>query len=273
MAFYESRWFAILKNFLIGVGAAFIIIGALFKIMHWPGANEILILAMSGEAAIFLLQALIPPHKDYHWENLFPGLDQHNAKVEPLKINGVGGGGAKAPNVTEQLNKELSKAGVNQDLIKRLGSHLGTLGQNLSSLTQVTSVAGATGEYTKQAQAAAKALGKVKVAYENASTVAGDLAIASENTKKYQQQVQAVSKNLAALNAVYELELQDTNNHLKAINKFYGNLTNAIDNLNGSVEDTKKYRQQMANLANNLSSLNTIYGNMLSAMSMGARKK
>ena len=128
-------------------------------------------------------------------------------------------------------------------------------------------------EFTQNAKAAAQALGKVKVAYENAADVAKDLKVASDNTRKYQEQVQAVSKNLAALNAVYELELQDTNNHLKAMNKFYGNLTNAIDNLNDSVEDTKRYRQQMGNLAKNLSSLNNIYGNMLTAMSMGAKNK
>ncbi len=268
MAIWHAGWFKYLKNLFIGMGAAAIIIGALYKIMHWPGANEILIIAMIFEASIFALQAILPPHKDYYWEKLYPGLDKYNAKVTALSPEISGGGDA-----TAQLDSALEKANINKNLIDSLGGHLNSLSNNLGSLTEVTGAAGVTSEYTTQAKAAAEALGKVKVAYQNAADVAGDLAVASENTRKYQEQVQAVSKNLAALNAVYELELQDTNNHLKAMNKFYGNLTNAIENLNESVEDTKKYREQMSHLARNLSTLNNIYGNMLSAMSMGAKTK
>lgn len=267
MGIFKSYWFKYVKNFLIGMGAAFIIIGALFKIMHWEGANEILTYAMMGEAAIFALQAILPPDKDYYWEKYYPGLDDYSAKVQPLA---AGAGGGSTTTVTE-LNKQLESANVNEGLIKRLGSHLNSLADNVKALSDTTNATGATGEYTKYAKEAAAALSKVKTAYENAATVGADLGTASEHTKKYQEQIQSVSKNLAALNAVYELELQDTNNHLKAMNKFYSNLTNAINNLNDSVEDTKTYRQQMANLSKNLSTLNNVYGNMLSAMAMGAK--
>jgi gliding motility-associated protein GldL len=62
------------------------------------------------------------------------------------------------------------------------------------------------------------------------------------------------------------LELQDTNNHLKAMNKFYSNLVSASDAMEGSVGDAKKAHDQIATLATNLGRLNQIYGNMLSAM-------
>jgi gliding motility-associated protein GldL len=268
MAFYESRGFLYFKNLFIGLGAAFIILGALGKIMHYEWGNTVLPAAMLFEACIFAFQAIIPPHKEYHWEKLYPGLHDVNAKVSPLQALESGSLGK---GTTQQLDEALSKANVTQDLIKRLGTHLGGLSDNLAKLGEATSMTGATSEYTKNAQAAALALGKVKTAYESAAAVASDLATASADTKKYHEQVQLVSKNLAALNAVYELELQDTNNHLKAMNKFYTNLTDAIKNLNESVEDTQKYKQQMAALAGNLSSLNNVYGNMLSAMAMGAK--
>ncbi len=267
MAFYKTRGFKYLKNLLIGLGAAFIIIGALLKILHHPWANTVLIYAMVGEALIFAVQALIPPDTDYYWEKLYPGLDNYGSKMQAV------GGRAVGVGTTQRLDAALSGAGVNEDLIKRLGKHLNSLGDNLSSLSEVANTTSATSEYSKQAKEAAKALSQVKVAYQNAATVANDLATASTDTKKYHSQVQLASDNLAKLNAVYELELQDTNNHLKALNKFYSHLTSAIDNLNDSVEDTKKYKHQMASLANNLSSLNTIYGNMLNAMSMGAQRK
>ena len=266
MAFYESKGFLYLKNLLIGLGAAFIIIGALGKIMHAEWGNTILPLAMMFEAGIFAIQALIPPHKEYHWEKLYPGLDNVSSKVQAISSAQLTGGGT-----TAQLDDALSK--VNQDLIKRLGTHLGSLGDNLAKLSDVTGTTSATSQLNANAKAAADALAKVKVAYDGAAAVANDLSNATEGTKKYSEQVKLVSKNLAALNAVYELELQDTNNHLKALNQFYSNLTGAINNLNASVKDTEEYKKQMASLATNLSSLNNVYGNMLSAMAMGATKK
>jgi gliding motility-associated protein GldL len=72
--------------------------------------------------------------------------------------------------------------------------------------------------------------------------------------------------NLGALNAVYEMELQDANNHLKAMNKFYGNLSMAMENLTDASKDTEQFKQEVSKLTHNLHSLNTVYGNMLTAM-------
>ena len=79
-------------------------------------------------------------------------------------------------------------------------------------------------------------------------------------------------KNLAALNANYELQLQDSANHLKQTSRFYDGIHALMENLNSSMEDTKKYKDEVAKLARNLSSLNTVYGNMLSAMNMNPNK-
>jgi gliding motility-associated protein GldL len=89
---------------------------------------------------------------------------------------------------------------------------------------------------------------------------------ASESSKQFHTQVQSLTKNLSSLNAIYELELQDTNNHLKAMNNFFGNLTAVSESMQGSVADAKKAQEQIGALANNLTKLNGIYGNMLSAM-------
>jgi gliding motility-associated protein GldL len=73
-------------------------------------------------------------------------------------------------------------------------------------------------------------------------------------------------KNLSQLNAIYELELQDSNNHLKAMNKFFGNLNQAAQALSETATDSMKYKEELAKLNKNLTALNQVYGNMLSAM-------
>ena len=89
---------------------------------------------------------------------------------------------------------------------------------------------------------------------------------ASESTKQFHGQVQVLTKNLGSLNAIYELELQDTNNHLKAMNNFYSHLASASNIMQNSVVDAQKAQDGMALLGKNLNNLNNVYGNMLSAM-------
>ena len=75
-----------------------------------------------------------------------------------------------------------------------------------------------------------------------------------------------LTKNLSSLNTIYELELQESNNHLKALNQFYGKLAQASNAMTGTVEDAEKAKQQIGLLASNLGRLNSVYGNMLTAM-------
>lgn len=271
-AFFESDRGKRIKNLIIGLGASVVLMGALFKLQHWQGAGTMLIIGMCTEAFIFAMLGILPPHKDYYWEKIYPELDiaPEEEELEHAKAVGGAGGGM---GITQQLDKMLEDSNVDTELIKRLGDNLAKLGDNINKLSDVTDAANSTNEYSAKAKEAAVALSEMRNAYTQATEAAALLASGADETKKYHEQVQMVSKNLAQLNAIYELELQDTNSHLKTMNKFYGTLSQAMDNLNESVEDTKKYRDNMSGLAKNLSSLNQIYGNMLTAMSMGASQK
>jgi len=260
MAFYESKGFKYFKNFFIGMGAAFVIFGALCKIQHWEISFldiHIIVWAMVVEAVIFALLALLPPDKDYKWERAYPELMDDSIKVSKSAGKGL----------TAKLDNAMASSKIDDNLIANFSTNMKSLSSNIGKLTSAADVSSATSEYAANAKAAAAALGEVKNAYSQAASVATDLAGASEGTREYYQQVQKITTNLAQLNTVYEMELQDTNNHLKALNKFYGNLTSAVENLNESVDDTKAYRANMATLNQNLGKLNNVYGGMINAMS------
>ena len=264
-SFIETKFFKRLKNFIIGAGASAVLVGALFKILHWDGADIMLMVGMLTEAFIFLFLGVLPPHKDYYWEKIYPGLDLA-PDVEYKKKTGLNKSEAKG-SVTQQLDQMLEDAKVEKDLIERLGTNLAKFGENLEKLNDVTDAGAATQEYSKQAKEAAGALSQMRAAYDDASAAVGELAAVSNDTKEYHEQVQKVSKNLAALNSIYEVELQDTTSHIKSLNKLYSSLNAAVGNLEDSVEDTKKYKDQMSQLSQNLGKLNSVYGNMLAAMS------
>jgi gliding motility-associated protein GldL len=106
----------------------------------------------------------------------------------------------------------------------------------------------------------------MKTTFINASSAMASFNDASEDTAKFHGQVQVLTKNLGSLNNIYEMELNEANNHLKNMNKFYGSLVSATEAMSSSADDANRAKDQIANLATNLTSLNSIYGNMLNAM-------
>ncbi|MBK6340154.1 MAG: gliding motility protein GldL [Bacteroidetes bacterium] len=260
--FFKTKGFKYGKNLLFGVGAAVVIVGALLKILHHPLANIALIIGMSVEAGIFAFSGIVPPEPDYYWDKIYPGLDTYDGDVKAVALDAAG----DKKSLTSELDKMLEKAKIDQGAITRLGENLGGLSANIGKLTSVADTSLATNEFANNAKEAAAALSKVKTSYEGAASAMGLMANASDATGKYHEQVQSATKNLASLNAVYELELQDTNTHLKAMNKFIGSLSTAMSHLEGSVDDAARYKESMAKLSVNVEKLNGVYGNMLTAM-------
>lgn len=232
--FFESSAGERVKNAIIGLGAAVVIIGALFKLMSWPGSGALLIAGLGTEAFIFALQGILPPHPHYYWEKFYPGLEvsphlEEMSTAKPLKKESV----------SEQLDEMLEKANIESKLIERLGANLGKLGDNVAKMSEVGEASVATTEFANKTKEAVAALDQMKSAYTNATSSIETLGKSTEQFIEYQSQIQSVSQNLASLNALYEQELTGTTGNLQALNK-------------------------------NLAGLNSVYGNMLTAMT-GAR--
>ena len=133
-------------------------------------------------------------------------------------------------------------------------------------MKDITDVTAATGTYSQSAREAADALGQMKNTFVGATQTMSAFNAAAEDTTKFHDQVVVLSRNLGTLNGIYEVELADANNHLKAMNKFYSNLVNASDAMASSATDAASAKDQIGLLAKNLTVLNQVYGNMLSAM-------
>lgn len=269
--FFETKKGKYIKNFLMGVGASLVLLGALFKLQHWAGAGVMLSIGMFTEVFLFAFIGILPPHKDYYWERYYPNLDE-NPEIEAYKKSGKStpavsvAGIAGGPSSTAALDKMLDEANLDPANIKRLGDNFQKFGKTVEQIRDISDVTAATGEFSSSAKAAATELTKLKDTYAGAVSTMTSFNEASESTAQFHTQVQVLSKNLGTLNQIYEIELQDANNHLKAMNKFYSNLVNASEAMASSADDAQAAKEQIAALSKNLTSLNNIYGNMLSAM-------
>lgn len=266
--FFASRKYRLITKYVTGYGASVVILGALFKIMHWPGADQMLIVGLITESLIFAFIAMEPLHEEVDWTRVFPelGVEENNDEnrlLPLLKKGGMGGGGA-----ADHLAKELDKAGIDQALLSKLKDGMSNLADNAKSLGAISTAAGATDSYVRSLETASEGLSKLTEQYAaSASAIAG---IAGEvQGNNFGTEMQKLGQNLGALNNVYELQLKSSQDYLESMNQ----MTSLQDNIKGimadlaaSAQDTASYRENMAMLSQNLTDLNNVYGNMLRAM-------
>lgn len=243
-------------------GAAIVILGALFKIQHYPGAEIMLPVGLIVETLLFIAFGLDIPHEEVDWTLAYPelagmGHDEtiHEKEEENLPI-------------TQQLDNLLADAKIGPDLIESLGTGIRALTDTTGKMADISNATIATNEYVDNVKSAAKNVAHLSDTYSRAADSMANLADSNDTGLSIGDSLNKVSKNLSALNATYELQLQGSQSHLEATNKFYDGLADLMKNLHDSVDDTKKYRQEMATLSSNLTALNTVYGNMLSAMNV-----
>jgi gliding motility-associated protein GldL len=240
-----------LVNIIVCVGAAIVIFGAWAKLLHKPFADFMLTVGLLTEATIFVVYAFLPP----------PGAEMQKIADALPKMGATGGNPA-----LQSMDKMLQEAEINPANLKRLSDNFTKLGSTVEKMSDIADITAATADYTAKTKEAANALVTVKDAYQSAANTVQTFNNAADSTKQFHEQVQTLTKNLSSLNTIYELELQDTNNHLKAMNSFYSNLVQASQTMQGSVDDAKKTQEQISLLARNLGNLNQVYGNMLAAM-------
>lgn len=252
----------------ISLGASVVILGALFKILHLGGVwgNYMIGAGLGVEAFLFALTGFFPPAPEPAWEKVYPELRaDFDGELPTATVRAVAQPAASFSS-TAALDKMLADAKVGPELIESLGTGLRTFGDKVAAISNVADASTATTEFTGKLKTASTSFDALNGAFAKATSQLVEMSETNGSSKAYHEQVNSLAKNLAALNAVYELELNDSSAHLKSMNKFYQNLSLTMGNFNESMEDSKQFKEEVGKLAKNLSSLNAIYGNMLSAM-------
>ena len=284
----SSGW----KNFiakLYGLGASVVIVGALFKIQHWPLAGTMLTVGLLTEAIIFFFSAFEPLHEEVDWTLVYPELagipddDMDELPVQSSRYRGRGyeggGGGGAGSAALAKFDEMLEKADITPELFQNLGVGMKKLSETTSNINAMGDISTASAKYKDTIAYANESLEKLAESYQNTTKVinetgsnykniADSLSVIEMGGKSYQEQLEALNKNLSALNAVYELQKKGADEHLKESDKLFNGVQDLMKNLTDSAGDTTKYREQITKLNDNLSALNNVYGNMLAAMNV-----
>lgn len=295
MQWYESYSGKKIVGCVYSLGASIVIIGALFKIMHFPGAGPMLIAGMSVEALLFAIGCLDKPHAEFHWENVFPQLVGHGADPELIKelesrpcptlLGGVGGGesGSASSSVSVPAIDEKSLGALKQGI-----AELANTANQLSELGNLAMVTANLGEKLDAAGQAAEQFAVVGKVVTEKSAVLGDtyVQVASDmqkvvaGTKTYEAQVASISKQLTSLNAVYEMQLKTLQSQTDAykaqaekivsasaqVDKMAVGVKAMVDVAQEALENQKAYTAGAKQMAAQVAELNKVYGNILNAL-------
>lgn len=269
----QTKQFKKFLTKLYSIGASVVIIGALFKIEHWPMADLMLCTGLLTEAVIFFffafdnsddeqaatLPKIVPTH-NYETEELQIGEQNRVAIDGGVAVGGFGGGSL----ALAKFDELLENAEITPEMFYKLGEGMKKLGESTANINSIGDISAASLKYMNTIQAADESLGKLAKSYQttivkvisktgfNYKNISESLSAIEEGAKTYQQQLESLNKNLSALNTVYVLQKKEADNYLK--------------DLIESADDSRKYKEQIKTLNNNLSALNSVYGNMLTAM-------
>ncbi len=262
------------------VGAAVVIVGALFKIMHWPMAGVLLTAGMLTEAILFTIGVFEKPHKEYEWDRVF-------------SFDGEGQALAGAGSMPAGKEGTMTATGkLDEKDLASLSEGIKGLAETAKDLSSLSVAMGSAKKFTEHMETATEVAAKYAEVQQSLNNVTGNLLTSYEalngdmntvvdHTKQYADKVDGINKSLASLNAVYEIQLKNLQAQSEAIAaqaenaRLLADSTNSVAAENKKVqqltveagEEVKKYKESAARLTAQVTELNKVYGNMLNALS------
>lgn len=263
-------------GYAYGFGAAIVIVGALFKILHLPGASVVLTLGMGTEAILFALSAFEDPHKEYHWDLVFP-------QLEGGEGGAILGGAAPAPAASKAGNSidDIAQAGkLSESDVQKLNEGIRKLSETASQISDVTAAVSASSNYARNMNAASDAIASFAATqaslktssdslFASYKTVAESMANVASDAEGYMKEMQGITKNLSAINASYEMQVKSISAQTEIVESVNSNLNKIGSAMQAASAQTEQFKEQATKLTQQVSSLNNVYGNMLNAF--GAR--
>ena len=275
----RSKGYKSFMAYLYGWGAAVVIIGALFKINHWTGADIMLIAGMGTETIIFFLSAFEPPHKEWDWSLVYPELagmvDEAGLEGQELDEDGnpIVKPAVSSDPLTAKLDKMLEDAHITPELIDRLGQGMQNLAESANSMNNMASVTAATDKFVSNLDGVANQASRLLESMQGApeaistlSTIYQETAQSLNGEVSYVEEMKKMSASLSSINAMYEMQINNASTQMNINKEFEEKMGTMLANFTHSAEGITKYKEQVDALTRKVAELNNVYGNMLAAM-------
>lgn len=276
-------------NFAYSIGAAIVIWGALFKILHLPGGNVMLSIGMGVEVVMFILTAFDRPAKEYHWEEVFPVLASKDPEDRPDFKNGGGiviNGNMAGENGIAVSGAEArriagipSNIEVSEEDTQNLSNSIQKLSAAADQISRMAELTDATQKYLDQMAAISEQMIQFRQATQSLTDVSNLLLDSyrnitdnsdgiTNNTQGYVEQMESLNRNIAGLNTIYEIQLKSISSQLDNIDRVNNGLKNIRDMYERSASDSSRYCEATEKMTQYIQQLNSVYEKMITAMTI-----
>ncbi len=198
----KKKKFSFGINTLINWGATVVIIGLMFKILHFKGGEWMIGIGLAVEACLFFLMGFISAEKDVDWTRVYPELDEDYNGELPKRTASVAAQPVATGN-TAALDKLLQDAKIDENLIGNLGDGLRTFGDKVAAISKVADTASATNQFADKLNAASTGASQLSHAFERAAADLQTFNESAADMQQFKEQVSTFNKNLSSLNAIY----------------------------------------------------------------------
>lgn len=284
-------------NFAYSIGAAVVIWGALFKILHLPGGSLLLSIGMGTEVLMFILSAFDTPPKTYHWEEVFPVLNSKNPEDRPdfsggggtviIGGNGKGGnggnGGGNYPDVSASEAKRA--VGIPEGLnlseadTQSLTDSIQKMSAAADQFSRMAELTDATQQYLTQLSGIAEQMDRLRQTTESLTNVSNTLLQSyrnitensegiSDTSQGYVTGMETLNRNINGLNTIYEIQLKSISSQIDNIDRVNTGLRNIRDMYERSASDSTRYCQEAEKMTQYIQQLNSVYEKMITAMTI-----
>lgn len=246
-------------NFAYSIGAAIVIWGALFKILHLPGGNMLLSIGMGTEVLMFILTAFDRPPREYHWEEVFPVLSSKNPEDRPEFNGGVFPGMTTGAPAVQQSGAQLPPRSAAELLIpddatpsERYVAQMSALSEQMDQLRKTTESLNHVSEVL---------LESYRAITENSENI-------TRSSSGYVEEMQSLNRNIAGLNTIYEIQLKSVSSQLDSIDRVNKGIKDIRDMYEKSSAMSERYCEETEKMARYMQQLNQVYEKMLHAMTI-----
>jgi gliding motility-associated protein GldL len=191
-------------NTLINWGATVVIIGLMFKILHFKGGEWMIGIGLAVEALLFFVMGFMATEEEVDWTRVYPELDKDFQGELPTRTSSVAVANQPVSvGNTAALDKLLQDAKIDENLIGNLGDGLRSFGDKVASISKVADTATATNQFADKLNAASTGASQLSHAFERAAADLQTFNEASADMQQFKEQVNTFNKNLSSLNAIY----------------------------------------------------------------------
>lgn len=275
-------------NFAYSIGAAVVILGALFKILHLQGGNEMLTIGMGTEVLMFVLTAFDRPEHDYKWEQVFPVLATGDPEDRPDFAGGnvvIGSAGAQAQQPAVTAAEAKAAVGLPQGIdlseedTRSLSDSIAKMSAAADQLSRMAELTDATQQYLSQMASISEQMQRLNdtttALNQVSETLLGSYRAITENSENitqsstgYVEQMENLNRNISGLNTIYEIQLKSISSQLDSIDRVNRGLKDIRDMYEKSAAESAHYCDETEKMARYMKQLNSVYEKMIKAMTV-----